>query len=227
MADIQPFKRVYILKKHGSFCSYCGIELSPEQTTLDHIIPKAGGGVDNIENLVPACRQCNCYSKFDIPLGEWLEDSDRAGAIIEKAHFVARTATSQLLSHQQPIKVNGELHKIWPLEIMFDKAGLVCVVERNAATAADDQRVSDGGSEEQVSETEPKNLSYIDELNLYIKNTESKQSLYPGRIPGASLTSEERNALQVYVRQSITVYHSVGQLPIVAGKSRKQLRLPS
>lgn len=36
-------------------CTYCG---DPAQT-LDHVVPRASGGPDTPENLVPACRVCN------------------------------------------------------------------------------------------------------------------------------------------------------------------------
>ena len=32
----------------------------PHKATADHLIPIAEGGPDTIENLVPACWECNC-----------------------------------------------------------------------------------------------------------------------------------------------------------------------
>lgn len=48
-----------IMKKSGGFCWYCGIELRETIFCQDHAIPSSRGGKDNIENLVPACRNCN------------------------------------------------------------------------------------------------------------------------------------------------------------------------
>lgn len=31
-----------------------------DHPTIDHIIPKSKGGLDDLSNLVFACRQCNC-----------------------------------------------------------------------------------------------------------------------------------------------------------------------
>jgi 5-methylcytosine-specific restriction endonuclease McrA len=36
-------------------CVYC----EAEATTLDHLRPRAKGGMDNEENLVPSCAKCN------------------------------------------------------------------------------------------------------------------------------------------------------------------------
>ncbi len=46
-------------------CSYCGTEMarsaanSPNQFTIDHVIPLVRGGGDQRSNLLPACRSCN------------------------------------------------------------------------------------------------------------------------------------------------------------------------
>lgn len=53
--------------KYDGLCGYCGVKLAeypnldqcPEQYCIDHIVPKASGGTDNIDNLMPACRTCN------------------------------------------------------------------------------------------------------------------------------------------------------------------------
>jgi 5-methylcytosine-specific restriction endonuclease McrA len=47
-------------------CAYCG----GEATEMDHFIPKALGGSDDWDNLVPACRTCNA-SKNDTHPKDW------------------------------------------------------------------------------------------------------------------------------------------------------------
>lgn len=50
-------KRKRIYTRDGFACVYCGRK---EDLTLDHVIPQSHGGWHNDENLVTACRSCNC-----------------------------------------------------------------------------------------------------------------------------------------------------------------------
>ncbi len=40
-------------------CHYCGRETTPEQLTMDHIVPVARGGMSRRGNVVPCCPACN------------------------------------------------------------------------------------------------------------------------------------------------------------------------
>lgn len=57
-------------------CVYCG---STDDLTADHVIPRAKGGVDELWNLVTACRKCNGQKqdKIDVRLTwydpQWLD----------------------------------------------------------------------------------------------------------------------------------------------------------
>jgi 5-methylcytosine-specific restriction endonuclease McrA len=44
-----------ILRRDQFICQYCG----QEADTVDHVVPRRLGGLDNDENLVAACRRCN------------------------------------------------------------------------------------------------------------------------------------------------------------------------
>jgi hypothetical protein len=48
-------------------CAYCG---ETSDLTLDHIIPLSKGGPDLPENIVQACKKCNC-SKQGQDVFEW------------------------------------------------------------------------------------------------------------------------------------------------------------
>lgn len=53
------------LTRHGiwqrdrGICAYCGTRVSPAEATIDHVLPRAWGGLTSWENLVIACRRCN------------------------------------------------------------------------------------------------------------------------------------------------------------------------
>ncbi len=49
-----------------AFCDYCGF-IAAE---VDHIIPVSRGGGDALENLTPACCECN-REKRDLTVDEW------------------------------------------------------------------------------------------------------------------------------------------------------------
>lgn len=51
---------------HGKTCRYCG---DPAEA-IDHVWPKARGGDDHPNNLVPACTACNSWKHAD----SWLTD---------------------------------------------------------------------------------------------------------------------------------------------------------
>jgi 5-methylcytosine-specific restriction endonuclease McrA len=56
-----PFKSVElnrknIFKRDGGVCFYCG---SPDNLTIDHVVPRSRGGKSTWDNLVTACHPCN------------------------------------------------------------------------------------------------------------------------------------------------------------------------
>lgn len=50
-------RRVY--EKTNGHCAYCGCELEYSNMQVDHVIPRANGGTNDFNNLLPACRSCN------------------------------------------------------------------------------------------------------------------------------------------------------------------------
>jgi hypothetical protein len=53
-----------IIERDGWKCAYCGVETcfngwDGPMPTVDHITPKAKGGLDHIANCVVACKDCN------------------------------------------------------------------------------------------------------------------------------------------------------------------------
>jgi len=59
-----------ILEAYNYRCAYCGVEFNCENLpTKDHVIPISRGGNNTKENVVPACKSCNC-KKFNKLLSE-------------------------------------------------------------------------------------------------------------------------------------------------------------
>lgn len=62
-----------ILERDAYICQYCGKKLSYREAVLDHVKPRASGGEAIAENLVTACKSCNCR-KADKTLQQYLLD---------------------------------------------------------------------------------------------------------------------------------------------------------
>ena len=56
---IQTLSRKNILIRDGHICQYCGEKFLSGELELEHVIPRARGGLSTWENLVAACRDCN------------------------------------------------------------------------------------------------------------------------------------------------------------------------
>ena len=54
-----PCSRRNIAIRDHSTCQYCGKVLKTEEYTLDHVLPRALGGISSWLNLVLACVRCN------------------------------------------------------------------------------------------------------------------------------------------------------------------------
>lgn len=53
------FSRKALVKRDRSICQYCGRKLSASQITVDHILPRAQGGITSFTNCVISCYACN------------------------------------------------------------------------------------------------------------------------------------------------------------------------
>jgi 5-methylcytosine-specific restriction endonuclease McrA len=56
---IQTLSRKNILIRDGHICQYCGEKFLSGELELEHVVPRAQGGLSTWENLVAACRDCN------------------------------------------------------------------------------------------------------------------------------------------------------------------------
>ena len=84
--------RQLVYAKYDGHCAYCGCKLEPKDMQIDHAKSvflssyENGGEIcqnDSIENLMPACRQCNFYKNetdiegFRDRIRTWLEKTCR------------------------------------------------------------------------------------------------------------------------------------------------------
>jgi hypothetical protein len=53
-------------------CHYCGRHFSPDELTMDHIVPIIRGGKTTKGNVAVVCKECNNNKKYLLPM-EWEE----------------------------------------------------------------------------------------------------------------------------------------------------------
>jgi len=77
---IRADKRLAIYLRDRFTCVYCLRDLSdadPKDITLDHVRCRADGGSNDADNLITACRACNC-ARQDKPLARFAGPETRA-----------------------------------------------------------------------------------------------------------------------------------------------------
>jgi 5-methylcytosine-specific restriction enzyme A len=62
--SIPPEVRQYVLERDRSQCQSCGKSAEQARLHIDHIIPLAKGGTNDLSNLHTLCQHCN-LSKSD------------------------------------------------------------------------------------------------------------------------------------------------------------------
>ena len=66
------FSRRNIYKRDRYTCQYCGAQPGTEELTLDHVVPRAQGGISTWENCVLACVSCNKRKADRTPEQAWM-----------------------------------------------------------------------------------------------------------------------------------------------------------
>jgi 5-methylcytosine-specific restriction endonuclease McrA len=66
------FAKEYIRNHPGCGCIYCGIPLTEQNATADHIIPVSKGGNNAQVNLVATCFECN-NERGDMPFRKYMK----------------------------------------------------------------------------------------------------------------------------------------------------------
>lgn len=89
--------RFEIFKRDGFTCTYCGAKAPDAILQVDHIVPVAAGGLDDVWNLTTACRDCN-LGKSATPLSDLAISSEGLAV----ASTVFRVLTGKF-RHQMPL----------------------------------------------------------------------------------------------------------------------------
>ncbi|HWE37132.1 MAG TPA: HNH endonuclease [Isosphaeraceae bacterium] len=58
-STVVAFSRRNIFKRDHNACQYCGVRPGSAELTIDHVLPRAQGGLSTWENCVLACVSCN------------------------------------------------------------------------------------------------------------------------------------------------------------------------
>ncbi|MFB9149549.1 HNH endonuclease [Roseovarius ramblicola] len=56
-APVPPSVRAWVMERDNWRCHYCGTD---QNLTIDHKVPRSQGGTNDRENLITACKTCNC-----------------------------------------------------------------------------------------------------------------------------------------------------------------------
>ena len=93
-------KRMTVYEKYGGRCAYCGCEIEYKKMQIDHIEPiykyetayQTGNAdwLDDVKNLLPACRMCNFY-KSTMTIEQFRERLQTVHDRLEKT-FIYRLA---------------------------------------------------------------------------------------------------------------------------------------
>lgn len=86
-------RRRAIIAAHGGVCHYCGMS---DAAHVDHIIPRADGGTDDLGNLIAACLPCNMLkNRHRLPAKAERLAMDAAEAAREKIREIERALPVQ------------------------------------------------------------------------------------------------------------------------------------
>lgn len=86
--DIDPMPDARIVKKRIDLFNGCCFCKGEGALTLDHLIPLSSGGTHEENNLLGACRKCNC-SKQDINWQDWFRKQSFYDVVREKSIILA------------------------------------------------------------------------------------------------------------------------------------------
>lgn len=107
--------RFEVIKRDGFTCQYCGRRSPDVVLEVDHIVPVASGGVDDLMNLTTSCWECN-RGKSDRPLGECMtgeDPHDRAILLLERERQLREYNAVLAAINERVEEAYGSLSDFW------------------------------------------------------------------------------------------------------------------
>lgn len=124
-------ERQSVFHKCEGHCAYCGKVIAIQEMQADHVIPMefydaykaVGKDIDNIDNMLPACRSCNNY-KSTLTLEKFRAAIEKWPAVLERGNVTFRNA----------VRFGMVILKPHPVQFYFEKIGLqIGKDDRNAS----------------------------------------------------------------------------------------------
>lgn len=103
--------RFSIFSRDQYQCRYCGRQSDVVELVIDHVIPVAQGGTNDVENLLTACRDCNAGKAAKTPTQSAPNETDRLRLSQEMreqesaAEAVSRAAHARKMVRQEMVNV--------------------------------------------------------------------------------------------------------------------------
>ena len=69
-------------------CAYCGCSLDYNEMEIDRVVPVTNGGLDELDNLLPACHDCN-HSKGGLTVEEFRSQFGCGGKVVFYFELIA------------------------------------------------------------------------------------------------------------------------------------------
>lgn len=112
--SISKRKRFEVFKRDGFSCQYCGGVPPRVLLHVDHIVPVAGGGDNDMDNLITACDSCN-IGKGAVSLDAVPQSLQDKTAEIEERESQIRAYTSAMMARRD--RLDDETWRV--LYLMF------------------------------------------------------------------------------------------------------------
>jgi hypothetical protein len=96
-------RRFAVFTRDRFTCQYCGRTGSETILQVDHILPRAAGGTDDLANLITACHVCNLGKSARIITTDWVpvDKNPHAVALGRKGGLKGGIATRDKLTPEQ------------------------------------------------------------------------------------------------------------------------------